>query len=209
MLLPQVPIVYFIKKLNKIIYYNMSNALIVVIILLIVLIVLVASLFFINYLESDCEDPDNEGEKEKKNKIKDSRKKEVYNIRPNIFTYEEAKAICKAQDPPATLASLKQIESAYKKGADWCNYGWSKDQLALYPTQKDSDKNCGKPGVNGGYFSRKESRFGVNCYGVKRSPNEEDLLDLEEEEENEYDVDINDKYKINPFNKEKWSGVKE
>ena len=27
---------------------------------------------------------------------------------------------------------------AYKNGADWCNYGWSEGQLALYPTQEDS-----------------------------------------------------------------------
>ena len=25
----------------------------------------------------------------------------------------------------------------HKKGANWCNYGWSANSMALYPTQKD------------------------------------------------------------------------
>ena len=196
--------------MNKIKYYNMTNTLIVIIILLIVLVVILSTLFFIKFQEEEC---DIEEDKEEKNEVKEykvhiSGEKEVYNISPNVFTYNEAEAICKAQNPPATLASLRQIEKAYKKGANWCNYGWSKDQLALYPNQEDLDKNCGKPGVNGGYFSNKRRRFGVNCYGVKRPPNEYEIIE-EDEEEEEYDVEMNDKYKINPFNKEKWSGVKE
>ena len=194
--------------MNKIKYYNMSNTLIVIIILLIVLVVIVSTLFFLKNQDQE------EEELEVKNKTKEyklhvSGEKEVYNISPNVFTYKEAEAICKAQNPPATLASLRQIENAYKKGANWCNYGWSKDQLALYPIQEGSDNNCGKPGVNGGYFSNKRRRFGVNCYGVKRPPNENEIIEEDEEEGEEYDVEMNDKYKINPFNKEKWSGVKE
>ena len=61
------------------------------------------------------------------------------------------------KDPPAESASLEQVVDAYKSGGEWCNYGWSKDQLALYPTQKstynkDNDSACGYPGINGGYF---------------------------------------------------------
>ena len=29
-----------------------------------------------------------------------------------------------------------EIEKAYREDAEWCSYGWSADQLALYPTQK-------------------------------------------------------------------------
>ena len=32
---------------------------------------------------------------------------------------------------------------------------------------ENSDKYCGKPGLNGGYFSNPQLKFGVNCYGVK------------------------------------------
>ena len=27
--------------------------------------------------------------------------------------------------------------------------------------------NCGKPGINGGYFDNPKLRFGINCYGIK------------------------------------------
>ncbi len=67
-----------------------------------------------------------------------------------------------------------------KNGADWCNYGWSEGQLALYPTQEDSFAKlelnpetrgqCGLPGVNGGYFENKNLKFGANCYGEKPEP---------------------------------------
>ena len=64
--------------------------------------------------------------------------KEVYNIPDNRYTYTDAKAICQAYG--ADLASYNQVEQAYNKGAEWCNYGWSDDQMALFPTQK---KNMG------------------------------------------------------------------
>lgn len=110
-----------------------------------------------------------------------SLKQEVYNISSNIYTYEDAKAVCKALG--GRLATADEVKDAYYKGADWCNYGWSEGQMVLYPTQKDSweriqkgpkkDRNsCGRPGVNGGYFENPELRFGVNCFGVKRVPNE-------------------------------------
>ena len=59
---------------------------------------------------------------------------EVFNIPNNDYTYSDAKALCKAYG--GNLASYTQIENAYKSGAEWCNYGWSADQMALYPTQK-------------------------------------------------------------------------
>ena len=70
---------------------------------------------------------------------------EVFHVPNNIYNYEEAKAICKAYD--SELATYDQIEDAYNKGANWCSYGWSEGQLALFPTQKnvydDLQKNKG------------------------------------------------------------------
>merc|ERR1711990_274485 len=53
-------------------------------------------------------------------------KKQVFNIANNIFSYDEAEAVCKAHD--SELASYEQVVDAYKNGAEWCNYGWSKNQ---------------------------------------------------------------------------------
>jgi hypothetical protein len=110
-------------------------------------------------------------------------KKEVFNISSNRFMYEDAEPLCKALG--AELATYDQVKEAYNKGADWCNYGWSKGQMALFPTQKETwDKMqagpegqrmaCGAVGMNGGYFDNPEMRFGVNCYGTKPSQSAHD-----------------------------------
>ena len=112
-------------------------------------------------------------------------KKQVFNIPGNYYDYENAKAICKAYG--ADLASYDQIEKAYNNGAEWCNYGWSANQLALFPTQKQTydnlqktpghENDCGRTGVNGGYMANPNIKFGVNCYGYKpKITNEEDEL---------------------------------
>jgi len=102
-------------------------------------------------------------------------KDEVYNISNNLYTYEDAKAVCKAMG--SRLASYDEVEEAYNNGAEWSTYGWSEDQHAYFPTQKETwaklqkvkghEHDLGRPGVNGGYFSNPNVRFGVNCYGVK------------------------------------------
>jgi len=102
-------------------------------------------------------------------------KDEVYNISNNLYSYEDAKAVCKAMG--SRLATYDEIEDAYNNGAEWSTYGWSEDQHAYFPTQKDTwaklqkikghEHDLGRPGVNGGYFSNPNVRFGVNCYGVK------------------------------------------
>jgi hypothetical protein len=61
-------------------------------------------------------------------------KKQVFNIPGNYYNYENAKALCQAYG--SELATYDQIEKAYNNGAEWCNYGWSANQLALFPTQK-------------------------------------------------------------------------
>ena len=102
--------------------------------------------------------------------------KEVFNIDSNIFTYDQAASVCKAYG--GELATYDQVLKAYNNGANWCNYGWSANQMALYPIQQGFyDKvqdgpvgkrtSCGKTGVNGGFFSDPSLKFGVNCYGIR------------------------------------------
>ena len=102
-------------------------------------------------------------------------KREVFNIPDNTYTYDDAKAVCAAYG--AQLASYDQIENAYKGGGEWCNYGWSDKQMALFQTQKETwdklqkikghEHDCGRPGINGGFIDNKNVQFGVNCYGYK------------------------------------------
>jgi hypothetical protein len=112
-------------------------------------------------------------------------KKQVFNIPGNYYNYQGAKALCSAYG--AELATYDQIEKAYNNGAEWCNYGWSANQLALFPTQKQTYNNlqnikghendCGRPGINGGYIANPNVRFGVNCYGNKpKITNDEEEL---------------------------------
>ena len=113
-------------------------------------------------------------------------KKQVFNIPGNYYNYNNAKALCKAYG--AKLATYEQLEKAYNDGAEWCNYGWSDNQLALFPTQiktfntlqtiKGHENDCGRPGINGGYIANPRVRFGVNCYGNKPkiTPEEEELM---------------------------------
>jgi len=112
--------------------------------------------------------------------------KEVFNIPGNYFAYEDAKAMCSAYD--SRLATYQEVEQSYNSGAEWCNYGWTEGQMALYPTQQSTwdglqkieghENDCGRPGVNGGYMQNKETKFGINCYGYKPKMTsvEEDIM---------------------------------
>lgn len=111
-------------------------------------------------------------------------RKEVFNVSRNIYTYNDASAVCSAMD--SELATYDQVKAAFDNGADWCNYGWVKGQMAVYPTQKETfeklqkgpaaNRNaCGKVGINGGYFDNPELRFGVNCYGKRPSKSTNEL----------------------------------
>jgi len=152
-------------------------------------------------------------------------KNEVFHIGDNVYTYDEAKILCNAHD--GELASYEQIEKAYNNGAEWCSYGWSKDQMALYPTQKSTynklkgisgnENSCGRPGINGGYMKNKNLRFGVNCYASKEKPsnvekqvmNTQTIIPSQPETEDQKKINF---YKKNihrivkkPFNSDKWS----
>lgn len=144
------------------------------------------------------------------------KKKQVYNISENVFNYEQAQAVCRANN--AELASLEQMIKAYEQGADWCNYGWSKNQLALYPTQletwtrnqnTDMKDSCGKPGVNGGYFENTNNLFGVNCYGVKPPRRGQNVNNPPYQAVSDIDMNASlykgANFEISPFNKNKWS----
>jgi len=113
-------------------------------------------------------------------------RKQVFNIPGNYYSYNDAKALCTAYG--SDLATYQQVESAYKNGGEWCNYGWSDGQMALFPTQqktfnnlqniKGHEHDCGRPGINGGYIANPEVKFGVNCYGNKPkiTQDEEELM---------------------------------
>ena len=151
---------------------------------------------------------------------------EVFNVSKNDFNYYDAEPLCKALG--AELATYEQVKDAYGKGADWCNYGWTKGQVAVYPTQKatwdelqkgpDADRSaCGKPGVNGGYFDNPDMKFGVNCYGPKPSQSGHDEAQLMksgripkttaglkiEQKVQEFEAQA-DELGVLPFNKGKW-----
>jgi hypothetical protein len=155
-------------------------------------------------------------------------KKQVFNIPGNYYSYENAKAICQAYG--ANLATYDQIEKAYNNGAEWCNYGWSDNQMALYPTQQKTYDNlqkipghehdCGRPGINGGYIGNKKVKFGVNCYGHKpRITEEEDELmktsnpypetkqDILFQKQVDFWKNKVDEILVSPFNYDNWSSI--
>lgn len=154
---------------------------------------------------------------------------EVFNISNNLYTYEDAQAICGSYG--AKLATYIQIEDSYQNGAEWCNYGWSDGQMAFFPTQKATwtelqkfpkhKNDCGRPGVNGGYIHNPHVKFGVNCYGKKPKASPQDLSKLNNQgkslfPKSEADVKLDKKVeywkqngekmlKLNSFNNVKWS----
>lgn len=116
------------------------------------------------------------------------KRKQVFNISENKYTYADAEPLCKALG--AELATYDQVKKSWDSGADWCNYGWIKGQAAVYPTQKstfdrlqssssdDERLSCGTVGVNGGFMDNPELRFGVTCYGDKPSQSEHDVQNM-------------------------------
>ena len=100
---------------------------------------------------------------------------EVYLVQDNIYTYNDAEALCAAYN--AKLATVEDLYVSWKDGANWCNYGWLKGKKIGFPTQKnswlklqsdDDTKNmCGLPGINVGTVRDPNARYGVHCKGVK------------------------------------------
>ena len=153
---------------------------------------------------------------------------QVFNIPGNTYKYQDAKALCSAYG--SRLATYSEVEDAYKNGGEWCNYGWSDGQMALFPTQQKTFDNlqkieghkndCGRPGVNGGYMANPGLKFGVNCYGYKprMTPTEEELManeplypktakDIAMENRVNYWKDKLSEILVSPFNSNSWSRI--
>jgi hypothetical protein len=170
-------------------------------------------------VEKTCKKPVEEGEEGENSEESDNSDMEVYNISRNIYTYNDAENVCKELN--GTVATKSQLKTAFDKGANWCNYGWTKEQLAMYPIQSNfysklqEDNNlkdkCGNIGLNGGYFKDSGLKFGVNCYGIKptKDVNIDDnyttILDMVIPS---YENDVSGKLKRNSvlsFNLNNWS----
>jgi hypothetical protein len=153
---------------------------------------------------------------------------EVFHVSNNLYSYDDAQAICTSYG--ARIATYDEVENAYKNGAEWCGYGWSDGQMALFPTQKSTwDKlqkkechknSCGRPGINGGFIANSNIKYGANCYGKKPVANTADVNRMNAQKNNLYpktkkDVasdmktqfwkDNSDKLVMNGFNNDKWS----
>lgn len=146
-------------------------------------------------------------------------KKEVFNIDRNDFTYDDAALVCYAYD--AQLATHDQLIDAHKKGAHWCNYGWSANQMALYPVQRkiweklqqgelNEKTKCQEPNKNGlvgGVFDKKDLKFGVNCYGYRPKPDADKIIYNGNREESIYnDLSNENKQKLTKLKSQKESG---
>jgi len=151
---------------------------------------------------------------------------EVFLIQDNIYGYDDAEPLCRAYG--ARLANMSDMYDAWRKGADWCSYGWVQGQKIVFPTQKSSwlklqesqdhstRKKCGLPGLNGGLMKDSSARYGVHCFGVKpptwrnykANKMAKDNLTAREQEMNSrsrYFKERLNEYTIMPFEKSKWS----
>ena len=155
-------------------------------------------------------------------------KKQVFHVPNNKYTYDNAKALCDAYG--GRLANYNEVEQAYRNGAEWCSYGWTQDQMALFPTQKKTwnklqtiqghENDCGRPGVNGGFIANPNVRFGATCYGYKPKITEEEAEIMDNSpiypksmSDIRYDKQV-DFWKrripdilVSPFNKNVWSFI--
>ena len=158
--------------------------------------------------------------------IKIMLKEQVFHVPENKYSYDDAGAICKAYK--SRLATYDEVDQAFNKGADWCSYGWSAGQMALFPTQKEKweklqkmaghEKDCGRTGINGGYMEDATLQFGVNCYGRKPSITPQEAQRMSETpiyQKNKKEVEFDSKVdawrnkisqiELAPFNHNNWS----
>ena len=153
--------------------------------------------------------------KPSKPNILDTSKEQTYHVQGR-FDYMNAKAICKAYN--GQIANIKQVTDAYDKGAEWCDYGWSDDNMVLYPTQYKSWKSyqevgnkekCGRPGINGGYNNNLFQQFGVNCFGRKPKLNgpmpKQVVPQAAVDKRVEYWQSKLKNFTVDPFNYKEWS----
>ena len=143
---------------------------------------------------------------------------EVYVTNRNIWSYDDAEAVCKLQG--GELASYEQLVEAAKDGANWCNLGWVKSdtsnpddpyKFAHFPVQrqhfnevkKSNNKDiCGpiwndkyqdeQYSIQGGAYN-KNKLLAVNCYGPKRDPMIDEKYNMELIKESSYDPQLQNK----------------
>jgi uncharacterized membrane protein len=146
---------------------------------------------------------------------------EVFHVQSNDYSYDDAKGVCELLG--SRLATYEEVERAYQNGANWCNYGWSDEQLALFPIQKSlynelktipgHKHDCGRQGVNGGYIEDSTTKFGVNCYGKKpyMTDNDAEFMKnytytptMSPEDQSKINDAVNN-ILIAPFSKDKWN----
>jgi hypothetical protein len=184
--------------------------------------------FFSNEPEIDIDVNGNNINKDNASVPEITKKKQVFHVPGNDLVYNDAKAICKAYG--SRLATYDEVETTYNNGGEWCSYGWSDNQQALFPTQKNTwdnlqkieghEHDCGRQGVNGGYIANPSVRFGANCFGYKpQITNEEenamktDTLypktskDLGFERRVDYWRQKLPEVTVAPFNKTTWSKI--
>lgn len=113
--------------------------------------------------------------------------KEVYLVKKKNANYaipnSESTTVCNKFG--AEVATLKELEDAQVKEADWCSTGWVKDvsDKAYYPITTSIKIGCG---TSAGVQTFLNGNANVNCYGVKPIRND----DAE--------------YEVWPFNDKNW-----
>ena len=153
---------------------------------------------------------------------------QVFHIPGNKYSFDDSSAMCKAYG--GRLANYMDLDAAFQKGADWCSYGWSDGQMALFPTQQEKwdllqkeeghENDCGHPGINGGFIGNPNVRFGVNCYGPKPLITPSDVLTMQNtplfiksRKERAFDESV-DQWRqklpgigVAPFNHNQWNSI--
>ena len=175
---------------------------------------------------TEGEDGDTDDEGDDDDELRIMLKEQDFHLPENKYNYDDAKAVCKAYG--ARLATYDEMSKALDKGADWCTYGWSDDQMALFPTQmekwerlqkqKGHEQDCGRPGVNGAYVNDPAMNYGANCFGSKPSVTNADVQKMRNKSEihkTKKELEFDERVKfwkgktneiaMSPFNHDNWS----